>query len=130
MEKFNQLPESVQTAIKSYLKAYDDVSVSYENGMYLFDDGIKKYYAADYKFIGTYRKEQFYTEKEQIENYINEFHDYPVNYKGSRDYALMHKMQDETRVAVTSRGTFITRWVGKVDDNGNFVLTDRETIRI
>ena len=89
MERFNSLPEEVQARIKDTLKAYDDVDVWYEDGRYTFGTVLKKSYAPDHRYVGTYRASDIYTEEERIINYVNEFHDFPMSYKGKRDYAIL-----------------------------------------
>lgn len=89
MEKFESLPQEVQKEIKSILKAYADVDVWYEYGRYTFGTALTKKYAPDHRFVGTYRAADVYTEEERIINYVNEFRDFPINYKGERDYAML-----------------------------------------
>lgn len=96
MKNFIELPESIQNRIKNHLKAYDEVSVWYENGEYSFGTFIKRQYAKDHEFIGTYRSEDIYTEEERILNYVNEFQCYPIQYKGKRDYSIFHTGKRET----------------------------------
>ncbi|GHU36237.1 hypothetical protein FACS1894105_06250 [Clostridia bacterium] len=51
-------------------------------------------YPDDFKVIGDVSKDDIYTEDEQIVNYIEEFHDYPYNYRGKRDYDMLRYMRD------------------------------------
>lgn len=133
---FNYLPATVQQEVKDILKVYDEVNVWYENGEYSFADVLKSEYAPDHRYIGTYRKEDVYTEIEQIENYINEFHTFPINYKGKRDYAMLHKMDDERECKLVEtenpniKKLACTDWYGKINENGNFELTERKTVLI
>jgi len=126
MKKFNELPQELQERIKDRLKAFSEVRVTYEYGEYHFGTVLKATYGADHEYIGTYRQEDIYTEKERIENYINEFHCYPIEYKGKRDYTLLNRMDDER----TFEGMNLTQWVGKINENGDFELTERVTIAI
>ena len=89
MKHFNELPESVQTEIKNTLRAYSEVDVYYENGEYHFGLCLKKNYSSDHKYIGNFKASDIYTEEERILNYVNEFHEYPIQYKGKRDYAIL-----------------------------------------
>lgn len=89
MKKFNELPQSVQNEIKDTLKAYDEVDVYYENGRYDFGLCLKASYAEDHEYIGCFKACDVYTEEERILNYVNEFHAYPMQYKGNRDYAIL-----------------------------------------
>ena len=124
MRAFNLLPIEEQARIKSTLKAYDEVVVFYENGSYTHGVCLKATYAPDHEYIGTYRADEIYTEDERIENYINEFNCYPPNYKGKRDYRVMHKMTDEREYDPET--STLTIWVGKLID-GDFTLTHKES---
>lgn len=108
MKKIYELPGNIQLKIRNTLKAYDRVDVYYENGMYRFGLCIKKTYAPDHEVIGTYYAKDIFTEEERIINYVEAFHDYPIQYKGKRDYAWLKTL---------------TSWDDKVkfDENGNLV---------
>ena len=106
--------------------AYDHVNVWYDYGRYSYVDAITKEYAPDHEFIGTFKKSDIYTEKEQIENYINEFHDYPANYKGARDYKMLNKMDAESETEMLGGGKLkCTDWIGAINEKGNFELTGK-----
>ena len=122
MRELNTLPIEEQNKIKGWLKAYDKVDVFFENGRYNYGVCLKSHYAPDHEYIGTYRADEVYTEDERIENYINEFHSYPINYQGKRDYKMIHKMDDERNF--NDDYTILTHWIGKMID-GDFVLTER-----
>ena len=110
MKDFNSLPNEVQEKVKKVLKAYDRVYVIFENGEYNVSVGIgiKKEYASDHEFIGEYKVDEIYTKEERIINYVESFHEYPIQYKGKRDYAWLNSL---------------TSWDCKVkfDENGNLV---------
>lgn len=89
MKKFSTLPKEIQEEVKQTLRAYDDVTVWFENGRYRYGVSIKSKYAPDHEYIGTYYAENVYTEEERIINYCEEFHSYPIYYKGKRDYELI-----------------------------------------
>lgn len=89
MKQFNELPESVKNEIKDTLKAYNEIDVFYENGEYHFGLCLKASYAKDHEYIGCFKASDIYTEEERILNYVNEFHEYPIQYKGNRDYAIL-----------------------------------------
>ena len=89
MKKFNELPKEVQEEVKSILRAYSEETVYFENGKYTFGATLKAKYAPDYEYIGTYYAKDVFTEEERIVNYCNAFHDYPIEYKGTRDYSIM-----------------------------------------
>lgn len=123
---FNELPQDVQDKIKSTLHVYDKAHVVYEYGEYHVSTGIclKAEYAADHKVIGTYTAHEIFTEEERIENYINTFYDYPIEYKGKRDYQMLKKMQE--REWIDEEKTAYKYWQGRLID-GNFELTEQLT---
>lgn len=94
IETLNTLPQETQLHIKNTLKAYDEVFVSYENGRYLLGTCIKSSYAPDHKTLGTIKASDIYKEVELMENYINSFCDYPIEYKGKRDYSMLREMEN------------------------------------
>ncbi len=128
MKAFNELPVEERARIRNTLKAYDEVVVFYENGKYVYGVCLKSHYAPDHEYIGTYRAEDIYTEDERIENYINEFHAYPPNYKGKRDYFNVTRRMDEEREYDSDTGE-LTQWIGKIID-GDFVLTHKVTRKL
>lgn len=85
---FINLPEAVQNEVKDTLKAFRRVEVSFYNGEYHVETGsfLLANYPADFKAIGTFTDSEIFTEDERILNYINSFHEYPVQYEGRRDY--------------------------------------------
>lgn len=91
---FNTLPQEVQDTLKDLLKAYDKEIVTYENGTYHYGLFIKSGYAPDFKVIGTFKAEDIYTPEERIINYIESFHDYPIQYKGKRDYRMLNNIEN------------------------------------
>lgn len=122
------LPTEIQEKVKSTLRAFDTVYVDYENGQYHVSTGValKAEYADDHKCIGTYKADDVFTEKEKIENYINEFHEYPIYYTGKRDYQLLKKMDSEREFSEDYKT--LTQWIGQINADGDFVLTGKETI--
>ena len=89
MKQFNELPKNIQSYIKDTLKAFNEIDVYYENGEYHFGLCIKARYAKDYEYIGCFNAFDVYTKEERILNYVNEFHEYPREYEGKRDYAIL-----------------------------------------
>lgn len=89
MKNFNELPIEIQDQVKKTLRAYDEETVWFENGRYTYGISIQSKYAADHEYIGTYYAKDVYTEEERIVNYCEEFHCYPIQYKGKRDYDLI-----------------------------------------
>ena len=100
MKNLNTLPNEVQHEVKSILKAYDEVNVIFEYGEYNVSPGItlKASYAEDREFIGTYKAKEVYTEQERTINYVESFHDYPIWYKGKRDYKWVKNLTNHDRV--------------------------------
>ena len=94
MMKFNELPMEVQNEAKETLKAFAKVNVWFANGEYHVStcNVIKRDYADDERFIGTYISTEVFTDEERIINYVESFHDYPIEYKGKRDYRWMNKI--------------------------------------
>ena len=95
-KNFNELPKDVQERIKNTLRAYDKVDVYFEYGEYHFGLVIKITYGDDHKVIGTYYAKDIFTDEERILNYVNEFQDYPIQYKGKRNYKIFHTGKRET----------------------------------
>ena len=123
MTTLNSLPINVQESVKNTLKAYDKCDVWFEYGDYKVMCGacLRSKYAPDHRFVATFTKDQVYSEKEQIENYINEFSCYPPNYKGKKDWQMLHKMSDEREINFETGKCRI--WQGRINENGDFELT-------
>lgn len=109
MTNLKTLPIEIQEKVKSVLKAYDEVHVVFEYGEYHVSAGIalKATYGDDHKFIGTYKATEIFTPEERIINYVEAFHDYPIQYKGKKDYGWLNSLTWDDRV--------------KFDENGNLV---------
>ena len=127
MRELHTLPIEEQEKIKGQLKAFDEVVVFFEKGKYTYGICLKSHYAPDHEYIGTYRADEVFSEVERIENYINEFHSYPGNYKGKRNYALIHKMDNEREYDLENNT--LTKWVGKIID-GDFTLMEKITYKV
>ena len=69
------LPEETQAKAKDILKAFSDVSVTYENRQFTVSASIGLYaqYAYDHMVCGRYRQEEVYTKEERRQNFIEEF---------------------------------------------------------
>lgn len=98
MRELNTLPSAVIEKVKKVLRAYDEVQVIYEYGEFHVSAGlcIKSTYGGDHEFIGTYRADEVYTPEERILNYVNSFQDYPIEYKGKRNYKDFQTGKRET----------------------------------
>ena len=123
--RFEELPAEVQEMVKSNLHVYDQTHVSFEYGKYHVSPNVclKAEYGEDHREIGTYRADEIFTEEERIENYINAFGEYPIEYKGKRDYEMMRKMQEREMLEGNKGYKY---WQGKLID-GNFELTEQKT---
>ena len=89
MKRLNALPKEIQDYVKNTLRAYDLVDVWFEDGRYTYGTVIKSKYPPDSEYIGTYHADDVYSREERIVNYCEEFHCYPREYKGKRDYDLI-----------------------------------------
>lgn len=71
----DSLPEDIQNEVKSTLKAYNNVSVVYENFKFSTSVGvcIKSHYNFDHFVCGRYAAEDVYTEEERRANYKEVF---------------------------------------------------------
>lgn len=100
MRDFNKLPADVQTQIKRTLKSFDEVNVIFEYGEFHVSTGIavKCHYADDHEYIGCYRAKDLFTADERMLNYVEAFHEFPIEYKGKRDYEMLHSMTWEDKV--------------------------------
>lgn len=91
---FKELPQDVQEKAINTLKAFDEVNVIFEYGEYHVSTCIclKKEYAPDHKYIGRYFAKDIFTPDDRIVNYIEQFHSYPIEYKGTKDWAMLREM--------------------------------------
>lgn len=112
MTNFNNLPKEVQNEIKKTLRAYDRAYVIFENGKYNVSVaiGLKAQYAPDHKVIGEYKATGIFTEDERIINYIESFHEYPISYKGKRNYRMLKEIEGNWNIKF------------KFDDERNLVI--------
>lgn len=87
-------PKEILDKAKELLKIYDSV--------YVFDKNEKTFTVSEtlaplesrgnkYKLVETLYASDFYSEKERILNYINEYNAYPDNYEGYRSKKLLEK---------------------------------------
>lgn len=123
MTELKYLPKAIQKQIKNTLRAYTDCLVVFENGRYSVGGGvmIKAHYTADHEVIGNYRADEVFTETERTENYINQFHDYPTEYKGNKNYQLIKDL-DLIRSFCCRCGENEERFYGHINEQGNFEL--------
>ena len=123
MTNLNSLPIEIQEQVRNTLRAFDKCDVWFEYGEYKVQVGacLRAKYAPDHRFVATFTKDEIFTEKEQIENYINKFHCYPANYKGKKDWQMIHKMQDGREIDYETG--IVRDWQGRINEEGNFELT-------
>lgn len=126
----NRLPRKTVEEIEMVLKAYDECHVIYQNGKHevMTDWCLKDEYPMDYKYIGELKAKDIFSKEELIENYINTFCSYPVKYNNKKDYAMLRKM--ETEKTFDFENNTMTKWVGKINNQGIFELTKKITISI
>jgi hypothetical protein len=110
LKELNKLPASVQEEVKKWLRVYNEASVVFEYGEYHTSAGIaiKSVYADDHKFIGTFNVKGVFTEDERMVNYMNSFREYPIHYKGKRDYIWLKAQARDTKFELDSNGNFKT----------------------
>lgn len=110
MKKFEELPKEVQEKVKEILKAYNTVSVTFENGKYHYGGYcLKNSYASDYEFIGDYKADEIFTKEERIINYVESFHTYPIDYRGKRDYRFIKNLGWDEEVTFDGNGNLIKK---------------------
>jgi hypothetical protein len=107
--RFNELPEAIQSEAKAILECYDDVHVLYEYGKYEVTIGIAitKTYAPDHEYIGKYTAKEVYTDNERMINYLKSFREYPIEYKGKRDYQALRKMNNASTIELVEGNLII-----------------------
>lgn len=106
MRKFNELPQDIQTEVKQVLKAYNRVYVVFENGKYQVNASIaiKRVYASDHEVLGDYNADEMFTKEEQLTNYVEAFHEFPIYYKGTRDYDWIRSLTWDDKIALDDNG--------------------------
>ena len=116
IDYFHSLPMEVQEKIKDTLEAYDNVYLTFEHGIYWVKTGImvKSEYSKDHQFIGVFNVNTVFSENDKIVNYVNNFHSYPTNYNGVKDWELMSKLREN--------GYGENALKVRMDENGNIVL--------
>ena len=128
MTDYRNLPNEVQEKVKKWLMVYDKTFVVYENGQYNVSSGVclKAHYSNDHKVIGEYTAKEIFTDTERIENYINVFYSYPIEYKGKRDYKLLKMLEVREW---NENMTAYTTYTGKIID-GDYQITGKITIEV
>ena len=80
---------------------------------------MKAQYAGDHEFIGNYKAEDIFTEDERMLNYMESFHEYPIQYRGRRDYSMLNKL-NQMRREMTPDEFWSIRF--KFDETYNIVM--------
>lgn len=126
IKELNALPKDIVTEIKNTLRAYDRCTVKYMYGEYSVSTSscLLAEYPSDYKVVGDVFKEDIFTDKEKIENYINTFKSYPAEYEGDRDYKMLKEMKE------TVEGDILYQTFGEINDLGNFEIIGVREINI
>lgn len=104
-EAFEALPEDVQKKARSHLRAFNECLIVFEYGEFQVGGGscIKAVYAPDHKVYGFVYADDIYTPEERICNYIEAFHDYPLQYKGKRDYDMLREARKMRQKGVDAK---------------------------
>ena len=102
MTRFEELPMDIQLEIRDTLKAFDTCHVTFSNGCYHVGCGVclMREYPKDFRVVGDYNADEIYTVDERIENYVNEFHSFPPQYKGMMNWKLMREMDEDRSIKV------------------------------
>ena len=107
-----EFSEAVVQDVVETLKAFSTARVIRENGIYTTTTGVcltNSDNSDDFK-VWEFHKDSFFSADEQVENYVNEFKDYPAEYKGRRNYSELRKLdgvdtyRNDTHVAVMVDG--------------------------
>lgn len=109
MKDFYTLPFDVQEQAKRTLRSFDEVNVIFEYGEYHVSTGIavKSHYADDHEYIGHYKADDIFTPEERILNYVEAFHEYPIQYKGKRDYSMINSLTWDDKVKFDEEGNIV-----------------------
>jgi len=87
---FLSLPVSTQSEVKSILSAYNDCSIEKtKSGEYKVIICVAIHCGEYNEQLGSINKNDIFTADEQIINYVKSFRDYPIQYKGKKDYILL-----------------------------------------
>ena len=95
-QDFDALPLSVREKAKRTLRGFSEARIVYHDGEYhvYTSSMLLGKYPDDFKVVGDVHKDDIYTPDEQIINYIECFHDYPLQYKGKYDYSMLDYMHE------------------------------------
>jgi len=95
LKDFNELPWSVREDVRKTLRAFSECYIRFHNGEYHVSTSIMlcANYPADYMVVGDVKASDVFTADERIINYIETFYDFPLGYKGERDYDMLDYMR-------------------------------------
>lgn len=107
--KITDFPANVTREALEILKAYKRVSIVRQNGRYSANSSVwlSNGYAKDFKVWEFYAAEQYTPAQRQL-NYVQAFHDYPIDYTGKRDYKMIKELDSWDTLFI-------------FDDDGNIV---------
>ena len=73
--KLEELPEATQKKVRDTLKAFDQVTVTYERAQFTVSTGtfLSAHYPTDHFVCGTYHQKEVYTPDERKANFLEEF---------------------------------------------------------
>ena len=112
-ELLSRYSTEVQTKVANMLKVYDKCHVERHGQNYIVTTSwtLKSAYG-DEEILDEFSKDDIYTKEEQMLNYVESFHEYPITYKGERDYRMLHAIHQRAN-----------RWDAKFkfDERGNII---------
>lgn len=99
--KLENYPQDVQSQAKNLLRAFDEVylTTDSDNNTKVSSSLILTATPHDGNTV-TIKADEVYTPEQQIINYVEEFHEYPIQYKGYRDYQTLSKSIGKKLTAV------------------------------
>lgn len=111
MNKLENYSQDVQALAKSLLRGYDTVYLTTDSDNYT-EVSTSLMITATPRITNTVtiHAKDVFTPEQQIINYVEEFHDYPIQYKGCRDHQTLSKSIGKKLTAV-------------FNDNQDLVLT-------
>ena len=106
MKTLNSLPPCVQDEVRDMLRAYNTCNVykHLTSGDYSVTVGSCLSATYTKEKIAAFSADQVFTTEEKIENYINTFGSYPIEYSGKRDYI---GLRDKTKKARMIDGAIV-----------------------
>ena len=92
-QSINKYPQEIQEKILNTLRAYDEVHIIIcDDGTYEVSPDLCLSSTSKLVKMECIEVSEVYDEHEQTINYINQFRNYPYNFKGFRDYKLLKEL--------------------------------------